>query len=103
LIQLSRQIHLRPFNGHHAQIAATDGQGAETPEFRHYLAFVEDLLRCWLKGATAGEVLYVCPEFGPVQSGYGLSSFPNVWADAIHLRRRTEEIWAKCLGDWKHR
>ena len=95
LIQLSRQIHLRPFNGHHAQIAATDGRGNETPEFGHYLDFVDALLGCWLEGASGGETLYVCPEFGPIQSGYGLSGFPNVWEDAIHLRRRTEEIWRR--------
>ena len=93
LIQLSRQIHLRPFNGHHAQIAATDGEGTETPECTHYLAFVDALFACWLEGASGDEILYVCPEFGPIKSGYGLSCFPNVWEDAIYLRRRTEEIW----------
>ena len=98
LIQLSRQIHLRPFNGHHAQIAATDGEGKETLEFRHYVEFVDALLACWLAGAGRDDVLYVCPEFGPIQSGYGLSSFPNVWEDAIYLRRRTEEIWKNRTG-----
>jgi hypothetical protein len=93
LIQLSRQMHFRPFNGHHAQIPATDGKGKETPEIKPYLEFVQELLACWLKAAKGGEALYVCPEFGPVMSGYGLSSFPDVWKDAIFMRERTEEIW----------
>ncbi len=93
LIQLSRQVHFRPFNGHHCQIPATDGKGNETPEFKDYLQFVDDFLACWLKGARGGEVLYACPEFGPVSGGYGLTSFPDVWKDAIYLRARIEEIW----------
>jgi hypothetical protein len=93
LVQLARQMHFRPFNGHHAQIAATDGKGHETAEMRTYLEFLDELLACWLKGAKGGEVLYVCPEFGPVASGYGLSVFPDVWKDAIWLREKTEELW----------
>ena len=101
LVQLSRQVHFRPFNGHHCQIAATDGRGNETPEFKHYLDFVDAFIACWLKGAKGGEVLYACPEFGPLNSGYGISSFPNVWKDAILLREKTEAIWKKNLLQWK--
>jgi hypothetical protein len=101
LVQLSRQVHFRPFNGHHCQIAATDGRGNETPEFKHYLDFVDAFLACWFKGAKGGEVLYACPEFGPLNSGYGISSFPNVWKDAILLREKTEALWKKNLEAWK--
>jgi hypothetical protein len=101
LIQLSRQVHFRPFNGHHCQIAATDGKGNETPEFKDYLDFVAAFFACWLKGARGGEVLYACPEFGPVVSGYGVSSFPNVWQDAIRLRGKTEALWQAGLRRWK--
>jgi hypothetical protein len=93
LVQLSRQFHFRPFNGHHCQIPATDGKGNETPEFKPYLEFLDALIACWLKGAKGGEVIYACPEFGPANSGYGLSAFPNVWKDAILLRERTEALW----------
>lgn len=93
LVQLSRQFHFRPFNGHHCQIPATDGKGNETPEFKSYLDFVDALMACWLKGAKGGEVIYACPEFGPKVSGYGLSVFPDVWKDAILLRARTEALW----------
>jgi hypothetical protein len=101
LVQLSRQVHFRPFNGHHCQIAATDGKGHETPEFKHYLDFVDAFFACWLKGAKGGEVLYACPEFGPFGSGYGISSFPNVWKDAILLRGKTEALWKASLRKWK--
>ncbi|MCX7887802.1 MAG: xylose isomerase, partial [Verrucomicrobiae bacterium] len=82
LIRLARQMHFRPFNGHHCQVPMTDGRGNLSPEGRHYLEFVDALLACWLKGARGGEVLYVCPENGPIAHGYGLSCFPNVWDDA---------------------
>ena len=101
LVQLSRQNHFRPFNGHHCQVPATDGKGNETPEIKPYLEFVDAFFACWFEGAKGGEVMYACPEFGPVNSGYGLSSFPNVWKDAIWLRGQTEAIWNKHLRKWK--
>jgi hypothetical protein len=101
LVQLSRQVHFRPFNGHHCQVPATDGKGHETPEFKDYLAFVDAFIACWLKGAKGGEVLYACPEFGPFGSGYGLSNTPNVWKDAILLREKIEAIWKANLKKWK--
>jgi hypothetical protein len=100
LVQLARQMHFRPFNGHHCQIPATDGKGRETAEFKLYLEFVDALLACWLKGARGGEVLYVCPEFGPLISGYGLSAFPDVWKDAILLREKTASLWKAQLRKW---
>jgi len=100
LVQLSRQFHFRPFNGHHCQIPATDGKGRETPEIKPYLQFIDDLLACWLKGAKGGEVIYACPEFGPINSGYGISAFPNVWKDAIWLRAKTEALWKANLKRW---
>jgi hypothetical protein len=101
LVQLSRQVHFRPFNGHHCQVPATDGKGHETPEFKDYLDFVDAFIACWLKGAKGGEVLYACPEFGPLGSGYGLSVFADVWKDAILLRAKTEAIWKANLAKWK--
>jgi hypothetical protein len=101
LIQLARQLHFRPFNGHHCQIPATDGKGHETPEIKPYLAFIDSLLACWFKAAKGGDVLFVCPEFGPISSGYGLSVFPNVWKDAIFLREKTEALWKANLRKWR--
>jgi hypothetical protein len=101
LVQLARQMHFRPFNGHHCQIPLTDGKGHETPEIKPYLQFIDDLLACWLAGAKGGEVLYVSPEFGPTSSGYGLTSFSDPWKDAIRLRGLTETLWKKNLRLWK--
>jgi len=102
LVQLARQTHFRPFNGHHCQIPATDGAGHETPEIKPYLEFVDAFFACWFKGAKAGDVLYACPEFGPIGSGYGLSCFPNVWKDAIYLRGKIDALWKKNLRQWKN-
>jgi hypothetical protein len=101
LVQLARQFHFRPFNGHHCQVPATDGKGNEAPELKSYLEFIDALFACWLKGAKGGEVLHVCPEFGPGPCGYGLDAFANVWKDAIYLREKTELLWKKNLRQWK--
>ncbi|MDZ4816018.1 MAG: xylose isomerase [Verrucomicrobiota bacterium] len=100
LVRVARQMHFRPFNGHHCQIPVTNGKGKITPEFTDYLQFVDDLFACWFAGAKGGEILYVCPELGP-RGGYGLSTFPNVWKDACLLRGETETLWKKHLALWK--
>jgi hypothetical protein len=101
LVQGARQLHFRPFNGHHAQISATDGRGHPTAEIEPYLKFVDDLFACWFAGAKGGEVVYACPEFGPRASGYGLGAFPDVWKDAIFLRAQTEALWKANLRKWR--
>jgi hypothetical protein len=101
LVQLSRQVHFRPFNGHHCQIPVTDGQGHDSPAVKPYLEFVDAFLACWFAGAEAGDTLYACPENGPVSSGYGLASFPDPWKDAIVLRERIAKLWGKNLRGWK--
>ena len=101
LIQLARQMHFRPFNGHHCQVPLTDGNGNLSSEGKHYLEFLDALFACWLKKARGGEVLHACPEFGPVAHGYGLSTFPDVWDDAIRLRAETERLWQQNLAGWK--
>ena len=101
LVQLARQFHFRPFNGHHCQIPVTDGKGKESPELKPYLEFLDALLACWLRTAKGGEVIYVCPELGPVVSTYGLAVFPDVWKDAIVLRAKIESIWKANLRKWR--
>ena len=101
LVQMARQFHFRPFNGHHCQVPATDGKGGASSEIKAYLEFIDALLACWFEAARGDEVVFVCPEFGPTNSGYGLSCFPNVWEDAIYLRARTEELWEKNVRKWK--
>jgi hypothetical protein len=101
LLQIARQIHFRPFNGHHCQVPVTDGRGKPSLEIKDYLEFLDALLASWFAGAKGGEVLYACPENGPVISGYGLSSFPDVWKDAIVLRGEIDRLWKKHLRAWK--
>jgi hypothetical protein len=103
LVRLSRQVHFRPFNGHHCQVPVTDGRGGNGPDLPPYLDFVDAFLACWFAGAKAGDVLYACPENGPVASTYGLACFPNVWQDAIVLRAHIARLWAKNLRRWKKR
>ena len=100
LVQLALQFHFRPFNGHHCQIPVTDGHGRLSPDMKPYLEFVDALLACWFAKAKGGETVYVCPELGPVVSGYGLLAFPNVWEDAIVLRGEIEKLWKKHLRQW---
>jgi len=98
LVQLARQFHFRPFNGHHCQVPVTDGKGDESPELKPYLEFLDATLACWFAGAKGGEVLYACPELGPFD--YALSCFPNVWKDAIYLRGKIEALWKANLLKW---
>jgi sugar phosphate isomerase/epimerase len=94
LIQRARQFHFRPFNGHHVQVPITDGKRNLTPEVKDWLPFAEALLRCWLDGnRNSGREIFICPELGPAEGGYALSTFPNSWEDAKILRGQIEKIW----------
>jgi hypothetical protein len=93
LICLSRQFHFRPFNGHHAQVPATDGKGRPTVEIKAYFDFVGALFDAWFAGAKGGEVVYGCPEFGPVMSGYGISTLPDVWKETLFVREKIAAMW----------
>lgn len=96
LIQAARLFHCRPFNGQHAQVPVFDARRRLTPEFRAWLAFAEDLFRCWLAGPRPGNELWVCPEIGPVGiHGYNLSTMPSSWEQAIVCRRELARLWRK--------
>lgn len=99
LIQLAQQFHLRPFNGHHAQVPATDGRGGLTREVQDWLPFAAALFECWLAAnANTDRELFVCPELGPVIGGYALSTFPNSWEDAKILRLEIDRVWRRVAG-----
>jgi sugar phosphate isomerase/epimerase len=99
LIQRAQQFHLRPFNGHHAQVPITDAQGNLTQEVKDWLPFGEALLNCWLAGNRSSErEIFVCPELGPVEGGYALSTFPNSWEDAKVLRVEIDHLWNRLTG-----
>lgn len=100
LIQNAQQFHLRPFNGHHAQVPITDGAGSLTQEVKDWLPFAKAKLACWLEGNRESErEIFVCPELGPVEGGYALSTFPNSWEDAKVLRKEIEAIWQGLTAD----
>jgi hypothetical protein len=63
---------------------------------KDWLPFAEALLKCWLDGnRNTNRELFVCPEMGPVASGYNLSTLPNSWEDAKVVRLETDKIWKK--------
>jgi hypothetical protein len=99
LLQNGNLIHCRPFNGHHCQVPVTDGRGQLTPELKDYLPFVEDVFRCWLDGPRPFNELWVVPELGPVSSGYGISTWPAPWEDAIVLKHELQTVWDRVLGE----
>jgi hypothetical protein len=96
LIQASQMFHLRPFNSQHCQVPVTNGRGVLTPEFRDYLAFVEDLFVCWLKGPRPGNELWVCPEMG-MSHGYHVSTDPHAWPEVVRERRELLGVWKRAL------
>ena len=100
LVRNAQQFHFRPFNGHHVQVPITDGHGELTQEVRDWLPFAEAVMRCWINGnsETGGEI-FVCPELGPVDGGYALSTFPNSWEDAKVLRAEIDRLWQRALAD----
>ena len=99
LIQRAQQFHLRPFNGHHAQIPITDGRGNLTREMEEWLPFAEAVLKCWLeKNGDSGREIFVCPELGPVNGGYALSTFPNSWDDTKRLRSEIDTLWKRLVA-----
>jgi hypothetical protein len=96
LIQASQMFHLRPFNSQHCQVPVTNGRNALTPEFRDYLAFVEDLFVCWLKGPRPEDELWVCPEMG-MSHGYHLSTDPHAWPEVVRERQELLRAWRRAL------
>lgn len=100
LLRLGELIHFRPFNGHHCQIPITNGRGRLSPEFQAWLPFCDKVIEAWLQGARPGKELYVVPELGPKEGGYALSTFPDVWKDAIVVAREIRRIWNRRVKGW---
>ena len=96
LVQNSEQSHCRPFNGHHCQVPVTHN-GKLTDEVKSYLAFTDDLFRCWKSAKqNADRTLYVCPELGPYHAGgagYNITGLSPAWPDAAVLRQELAKSW----------
>jgi hypothetical protein len=65
--------------------------GNPVREMEDWLAFAEELIRL-LRRSALNEV-WICPEIGPVRGGYGLSSFPPSWEQAIALHSLLRQRW----------
>ncbi len=87
---------MRPFNGHHCQVAVTDGNGNFSPEYTDMRPFIRQAYTHWLNGPRPENEFWVVPELGP-KSGYGLSSFPCIWEDAVTLGRDLEKLWFEVI------
>lgn len=91
----SRLFHLRPFNGHHAQVPIFH-EGKITPEARDFLAFVRTIFQLWRQNpANENATLWACPEIGPKCSGYSLRHQLEPWAEACALRDLLEAAWVE--------
>ena len=98
LVQHAQQFHFRPFNGHHVQVPVAGAPGELTQEVRDWLPFAEAVMRCWLAGSSEkGREIFICPELGPVEGGYALSTFPNSWEEAKALRAAIDELWNRVV------
>ena len=103
LLGASRQMHLRPFNGHHCEIPATNGNGEIADWAKPWFEFVEATFDCWLqRNSTEAAILWVCPELGAKTSGYWLPSFPDPWEDALFVRQETERLWRQRSPERRH-
>jgi hypothetical protein len=99
LIQRAQQFHFRPFNGHHVQVPVSDGKGSLTHEFNDWLPFAQAVLKCWLEGnRDNGREIFICPELGPVEGGYSLSTLPNSWEEAKVLRGKIDGLWKEVIS-----
>jgi hypothetical protein len=100
LIQRAQQFHFRPFNGHHVQVPITDAKANLTQEFKDWMPFAGEILKCWLAGnRDSGREIFICPELGPVDGGYNLSTLPNSWEDAKILREEIDKLWKRSAAD----
>jgi len=99
LLGACRQIHLRPFNGHHCEIPATNGKGEVADWAIPWFDFVAAAFAIFLRqNVNKSGTLWACPEFGAMPSGYWLPSFPDPWKDAIFVRQETENLWRQQLS-----
>ncbi len=91
LLRRTRWHHLRPFNGHHAQIPVILADQSLAPEMADWLELLDALFQ-QLRVSNLPEV-WVCPELGPTRGGYGLSSFPPSWEQLVVLHQLIRQHW----------
>jgi hypothetical protein len=88
-----RPKHSRSFNGQHAQIP-TRVNGQRIREYEEFLTFAQEVMHLWKKApGNAERTMWVCPEIGPVVSGYSLSHEAAPWEQAVFLAKDLRAIW----------
>ncbi|MBC7369700.1 MAG: hypothetical protein H7343_23270 [Undibacterium sp.] len=92
LLAAAAQFHLRPFNGHHAQLPALTPAGHRTPEYRHWLDYAAALLAHERARPTIAP-LPIVVELGHAAPAYRLASFPDTWRDARAVAADLRRLW----------
>ena len=96
LVRNSEQSHMRPFNGHHCQVAVTH-EGRLTPEVKSFLVFATAVMKLWRSApGNRDKTLFVCPEMGPYSDGgggYNITGLPPAWPEAAVLRGELAKAW----------
>jgi antitoxin (DNA-binding transcriptional repressor) of toxin-antitoxin stability system len=92
LLQAAKQIHLRPFNGHHCQIPALTPGGQRTPEYVDWLGYVTELFAYEQARRTKAPLLVVA-ELGNQAPAYRLSCFPDNWRDTRRVAADLRSLW----------
>ncbi len=94
-IRAAKLFHFRPFNGQHAQLPVRVN-GRRIPEYEEFLTFFEQVIQLWKSvPENRQQTMWVCPELGPVQSGYSLSHELPPWDQAKILAEDLREVWNK--------
>ena len=94
LIRAARRFHLRPFNGHHAQLPALTAGGRRTPEYRDWLGYVRDLFAT-LSRQQRSEAVPLVIEVGHDRPAYRLSGFPDTWREVRAVAREVKRLWPR--------
>ncbi|MEX0332691.1 MAG: hypothetical protein AB3N64_14845 [Puniceicoccaceae bacterium] len=95
LLKRSQQMHLRPFNGHHAQVPVLDPAGGETREFLEWMVYARSVVRAWQEAHEGAADLWIVPELGPVSDGYALSTGPDMLSELKHCVARIRELFRR--------
>ncbi len=92
LLGAAGRFHLRPFNGHHAQLPARTAGGRRTPEYRDWLGYVRDLFAALARQRRSEAVVAVI-EVGHDRPAYWLSGFPDTWREVCTVARDVKRLW----------
>jgi len=96
VLAASQRFHLRPCNGHHAQLPVLTRAGRRSAEYRVWLDYVRELFAHLAARRDRAE-LVVVPEIGHERPAYRLADFPDTWRDARALSRDLRRLWSAAV------